>query len=316
MIQVDFGVFKKGVSMSNFDTRFINFLTLLLVLGLMSGLSACQPSKAKLYNPTQVESIIGGEESSVRFQFSNRVIYLALGAEKTKTPFGFTIRQKSNCTASALSPTLLITAAHCVLNLKASEIFAVLSSTPWDQPAIDEDWIQVSKIKIHEGFYNDDKNNISNDLALLKLSKEISTDRISKLALQTQISGSSFDLLAAGYGRTTAEINPVIPQKNPQLNSVLKHVENFDPLALTFQMDQADLKGICSGDSGGPGFIYDADTKEFYILGIASFVSIYENEKKQRDPRNLYNSCIGHGNYTNLLLYQDWIIKSSIDLGL
>ena len=47
--------------MSNYDTGFIKFLTLLLVLGLMSGLAGCSSENRSQFNPTKAESIIGGE---------------------------------------------------------------------------------------------------------------------------------------------------------------------------------------------------------------------------------------------------------------
>ncbi len=320
MNQIGFGDFLKGVTVSNFDTRFIKFLTLLLILGLMSGLSACQPKSSQTsaqreFTQTKAQSIIGGDLVKSDSVIAAKVIYLALGVEKKTTPFGFTIRQKELCTASALTTKILITAAHCVSDLAASQIYAVLSTDPWGHPLKESEWIQVEKIKVHEKFV-DQKDLIENDLALIKLSKEISIDRVSELAASDQLNLESFSLVAVGYGRTSAAVDfsTTAEENSPQLRFVTKTVQNFKALDLTFQIDQADAKGFCLGDSGGPGFIYDEQKKSFYILGITSYLSILESEKKLRDPDNTLNSCIGHGYYTNLLLHKEWLTQSISEL--
>lgn len=310
--------------MSNFDARFINFLTILLVLGLMSGLSACQETPKEKFQPTQSEAtIVGGERVDTESLFSSRVIYLALGVEKKTTPFGTTIVQKGVCTASALTRRILITAAHCVKEFTKDQIYAVMTINPWNHSLNLDEWIAVEKIKVHEKYIGKESQ-MGDDLALVKLSKDIEPERVSKLAEASEIKSTSFDIIAIGYGKTTAlnEPGPLDDenhqsqvQSNPtMLHSVIKTVEEFDANSKIFQIDQGDFKGICQGDSGGPGFVYDDAKKEFSVLGVTSFVSIFQDEKDSRDPMNLYSACIGRGNYTNLLLYKDWINKAILEL--
>jgi secreted trypsin-like serine protease len=289
----------------------------------MSSLSACHSSNTNRFVVAKEQAIIGGKNISVNSQFANRVIYLSLGVEKKKTPNGFTISQKEICTASAITTRILITAAHCVKDMKADQVYAVMTLNPWNHPLNLKEWIVAEKIKVNEHYVHTDLN-IDNDLAIIKLSKDISPERVSKIADATQTVANNLSLVAIGYGQTTAFLNPSsiednsnptqIQKQNSLLNYVMKTVETFDVTAPHFQIDQGDFKGICQGDSGGPGFIFDVDKKEFFILGITSYVSIMNNDKIQRDPSNKYNLCIGRGNYTNLLVYKDWIAQSLNEL--
>ncbi len=302
--------------MSNFDTRFINFLGILLVLGLVSGLTACGKSNQKLYSPNGIsQGVIGGEKVSEASPFSSKVIYLALGVEKQTTPFGVSVSQKGICTASAITPRILITAAHCVSQAKLGEVYAVTSVNPWSEGLIIDDWIEADQFVVHEDFKSE-PSQISNDIALIHLTKDLAPNRVSKLATSKQTVSKDMEIVAIGYGHTTALTNPPqdessqMKNQSTLLNFVLKKVENFDIASKTFSVDQGDQKGICQGDSGGPGFIYDDSKKEFFVLGVTSFVSILEVERTQRDPDKLFNNCIGRGNYTNLLQFKDWIDRA------
>jgi hypothetical protein len=85
---------------------------------------------------------------------------------------------------------------------------------------------------------------------------------------------------------------------------------------MTFAINQNDHKGFCSGDSGGPGLIYDEEKKEFLILGVVSNTSMYDSEKAKLDPKGEYSLCIGKGNYTNILKTEirTWIKEKQAEL--
>ncbi len=291
----------------------------------MSGLSACQETPSeKFSNFEKTQSkIIGGEAVDIESAFNKRVIYLALGVEKKTTQFGITISQKGLCTASALSTRVLITAAHCVKDLTKDQVYAILSSNPWNHELNMNEWVVAEKIKIHEKYVGSEEN-MGNDLALIRLSRDIDPSRVSRLAETSLAKPGALSLVSIGYGKTTA-LNKPQPEDNENdmsrvrtqptmLRAVVKTIDAYDPSAALFSINQSDGKGICQGDSGGPGFIYDNAKQEFYILGITSFVSIYSDEKLLRDPTNRYNSCIGRGNYTNIIVFKDWINTTIKDL--
>jgi secreted trypsin-like serine protease len=291
----------------------------------MSGLSACQETPSEKFSTTEKtqSQIIGGEAVDPESAFNNRVIYLALGVEKKTTQFGMTISQKGICTASALSSRILITAAHCVKGLTKDQVYAIMTTNPWNHALNLNEWIVAEKIKIHEKYVGTEEN-MGNDLALIRLSRDIEPQRISKLADASLAKAGALSLVSIGYGQTTA-LNKPRPEDNENdmarvrmqptmLRSVVKTVDSYDPAAALFSVDQGDGKGICQGDSGGPGFIYDNTKQEFYILGVTTFVSIFSDEKELRDPTNRFNSCIGRGNYTNILAFQNWITSSMKEL--
>lgn len=293
----------------------------------MSGLSACQGSPSDKFGTTEKtqSQIIGGEAVDIESKFSKRVIYLALGVEKKTTQFGMTISQKGICTASALSSRVLITAAHCVKGLTKDQVYAVMSNNPWNHQLNMNEWIVAEKIKIHEKYVGSEED-MGNDLALIRLSRDIEASRISKLADDSQAKAGSLSLVSIGYGQTTA-LNKPKPEDNENdmsrvrtqatmLRSVVKTIEAFDPTAALFSIEQEDGKGICQGDSGGPGFIYDNSKQDFYVLGVTTFVSIFSDEKQRRDPTNRFNSCIGRGNYTNILMHKPWVSSSMKELSL
>ncbi len=289
--------------MSNNDTGFIKFLILLLVLVLTSGLSACGEKYGHTYQEEEAENIIGGKSIGASSIFSRRVIYLALTAKN----------KSGTCTASALSPTILITAAHCVKDLEPSQVSAVITIDANLKSLADKDKISVQKIVIHEDYKDQTKQQgvLYNDLALLKLSQPLNPDRVSQIAVADQTT-SLLNLVSIGFGKRTplsdedSEINESAPEKNT-LYYIMKTVEKFDQKAKTFSINQNDLTGVCSGDSGGPGYIYDAELEDFLIIGVTSYISVTREEKDRLDPKDIYDKCIGHGHYSNILFYSEWI---------
>ncbi|MBC7420129.1 MAG: trypsin-like serine protease [Bdellovibrio sp.] len=289
--------------MSNNDTGFIKFLILLLVLGLTSGLSACQKQQSQIYHDNEADSILGGKQVSASSIFSQRVIYLTIGTSK----------KSSLCTASALTPNILLTAAHCVKGFASSQIKAVLSANPRDQNLSSSEQIQIEKIIIHEQYRDETKQRgvLHHDLALLKLAKPIAAQRVSRLA-QAEQTSAFLNLVSIGYGKKTALFDPspesiAMDKESPQLYFVMKTVTGYKKESETFNINQNDMTGVCSGDSGGPGFIYDEEASDFFIVGVTSYISVTKAEKEQFDPDEIYDKCIGHGYYSNVTFYRDWI---------
>ncbi len=315
-----------GFKVSNIDTGYIKIFKVLrrasLLTFVLSSLLACQPHASQIYNDTHSDSdsIMGGEPVQASSSFSKRVIYLALGVTWTMNGKTKQVKQKELCTASAISPTILLTAAHCVKGLEPAQVYAILSTNPWNHSIIESEWVKVEKILIHEKYEDlTGKNGIlHNDIALIKLSAAIPKERVSKLVKAPQVS-DNFSIVSIGYGLKSAFEQVAAPEKLEDAGSTLlyylmKNVENYNPRAALFSINQNDRTGICSGDSGGPGFIYDSEEEDFFIVGVTSFFSINDEEEKRLDPNNIYNKCIGHGHYTNVLYHLDWIQNSMLGL--
>lgn len=289
---------------------------LLLILGLMLGLTACEQHQSQLYQKNETESILGGQPVTASSLFAQRVIYLALDVEWTETATTRAVRQKGLCTASAIAPKILLTAAHCVANQKPSTVYAVLSTNPWNHNLNLNEWLKVEKIVFHSEFKDETKIKkggiIQNDVALIFLANSVPEERISQLATLQQTS-ANLDIVSIGYGVRSPLEKPTDEKKKEDDDSllyfVMKPVVDYSPHTQTFMINQNDLTGICSGDSGGPGFIYDSNAKDFFILGVTSYFALNSEEVLKFDPTFQYNQCIGRGYYSNTLYYRDWIEK-------
>ena len=300
-------------SMSKVNTGPIKFIktTAGFLLVQLLAFSSCQPQKSTSnISEQQASGIIGGSQVQNNTDpLARKMIYLAVDVVIEKTAFGTRATQKELCTATALTTKILLTAAHCVQGRKPDQLKAVLSLNPWDHLIEPNEWVDLESITIHPS-YIDANNQIKNDIALIKLAKEIPSDRVSQLATTNQFNADT-PVILAGYGSTS----PLNSQQNPytygsMLNKVTKNFEQYNPRSDSFSINQNDRRGICKGDSGGAAFIYDASTKDYYIIGINSYVSIRLSEEQQLDPENRYNACIGHGNFSNAIYFKPWISET------
>lgn len=300
-------------SMSKVNTGQIKFITTTasLLLAQLLMLSSCQPQKSTSnISEQQASGIIGGSQVQNKTDpLARKMIYLAVDVVIEKTAFGTRATQKELCTATALTTKVLLTAAHCVQGRKPDQLRAVLSLNPWDHLIDSSEWVELDSITIHPS-YTDANNQIKNDVALIKLSKEVPSERVSQLATANQFDANT-PIILAGFGITSPFNNQQTPYTyGSMLNKVTKNFEQYTPQSDSFSINQNDMKGICKGDSGGAAFIYDTSTKDYYIVGINSYVSIHVLEEQKLDPNNQYNTCIGHGNFSNAIYFKPWIAET------
>lgn len=271
---------------------------------------------ASIHDSSSQQGVIGGKAVANNSLFERKVLKLALDVEMKKQKNGaVSVTWNSQCTASAISEKVLLTAAHCVDKLRPDQVYLVLTQSPEKSPLNLKEWIKAKEIRVHEK-YQGKSTQFAYDVALILLEQDLEPDRVLKFATPDLIS-FPLDLVVIGYG-TTSDLSK--PDDNSPaiagLHFVMKSVDVFHPEAHTFSINQNDHKGFCSGDSGGPGLIYDDQTKEFFILGVVSNTSMYDNERIKLDPQNQYSLCIGQGNYMNVLNSEirAWIISGKTSL--
>jgi secreted trypsin-like serine protease len=205
------------------------------------------------------------------------------------------------CTATLISPTVLMTAAHCADGaLKIYAVFATdgIAALKQANPASNPNIVRVAASRIYPTWVGTKNGEIkgkqldAGDIALLKLAAPApATAKITRLYNGSLQQGET--LLAAGYGIDS------VGQTNNDSSGLLREANVLVAKPLVgkseFFVDQRGSNpGPCSGDSGGPTFVQSA-TGDLQQVGIVS--------------RGDENCAIG-GIYTLVPAYTSWISNS------
>lgn len=305
--------------MSNNETGFIKILLLVLVLGLSHQFSGCA-KKSNLSAAYETElsykqEILNGTEVTESSPISKKVLYLATGARLLKTPNGgYAASQTGQCTATAITTKMVLTAAHCLKQNNAiGSVYVILGRKPWKAKFNRRLWYIAEKIFIHPGYKKNSTIGTVDDIALIQLKFDLPKETVTELATASELS-STMNFTMAGFGlRSNLKNMTEIENKQNigELFQATKEITNYEINDLTISIDQHDQTGICSGDSGGPGLIYNQETKKFKTIGVVSGNQWTVADKAELDPENKLD-CFGYAIYTNIMnpVYFDWIQKT------
>ncbi len=312
-----------SVQVSNNDTGFIKILFLILILGTAtSSLFSCSDRTMKIYDGTQIskQEILNGLEVTDENPIAKKVLYLATGAKLLKTPTGgFTATQTGECTASAISSKIILTAAHCVkaINPKYDQtpdsVYIILGLKPWKSKFDSKLWYAAKKIVVYPTYKKTVAGGAPDDLALILLKNPLPPEYVTELAGISDLQATmTFTMAGFGMRSNLNSLSDTETKKNlGELFQTSKLISNYDINNLTIRIDQRDQKGICSGDSGGPGMIFNTTTQKYLTIGVVSGNSWDTAEKDKLDPQNKID-CFGFAVYTNVMnpVYFDWIQKT------
>ena len=245
---------------------------------------SCRPEAKLLAN-----GIVGGTRVQQGEKDSSTVALIMYKAGKNRNGK----EQTGFCTGAMISPKVMLTAAHCV-PAAAKDTFVIFhTSISCESLYKPEKNVQkVLKVIPHEKYIPIKSASVEseNDIAIIILEDKAPANYpIYSIAVPTEIKDSS--LFFYGYG--------VIGSNKSGMGILRKTSFSKEDFTIhesdrKVKVRQNAGKGICYGDSGGPGLV-NVKT-ESQILGVNSFVSGPDSD-----------ACNGESTLALAHSYKDWI---------
>ncbi len=274
---------------------FVGFLSFLL---LNSCSESSSDSSAKVKSPEKrscvpeselmAKGIVGGKRVNSNDKDSKSVVMILSLDDK----------DAGICTATLISPKILLTAAHCI-KVSAEKTLIVFHTAISCESGFDvtKNTQRVSKLIKHELYVPSEKTIEGvNDIALIILKEPAPTNYpIYKIANPSELKDSK--LYFYGYGVTGS---------NEGGSGILRKTSfSSEDFVVEKESDKVRVKqnrgtGICFGDSGGPGLVNI--NNEAQILGVNSFVQGPDDD-----------SCNGTSTLALAYPYKEWIRKAAQD---
>lgn len=289
-------------------------MRILLVSVAFMSLMACSQKTQTLQSAASGPAIIGGKTLSSNDPLSSSVV--AVWDEANDF----------SCTGTLIRENIVLTAAHCILgsasNLKiifSTDVYSIVDSK--DSQVHTKSTRKVLSAKVHESYKAHQNDNLDqDDIALIKFSGSLPSGYkpASLLKDEKQIERGT-EVVMAGFGVSSAQIIEIDVESMSKkkikseiesgrfacdeeltfcyelnlsgdgiLRSAQAKIQGFT--LKEFRLDESKGQGTCSGDSGGPVFLYKDQT--YLVIGVTSRGSI---------------ACDNQGIYTNTLEYLHWI---------
>lgn len=238
------------------------------------------------FSPTNsaLNGIVGGD----------RVLQTAIDANRVVMLFD---TDGAICTAIPIAPDVLLTAAHCTQgNLKKylAVFYTSLSCESGFDARNTKVVTTVKEFIIHEDYIDSASiTEMKGDLALVFLTKDIPANYpIYRIANPNSVNSSN-TLKFFGYGAVGYQLRGSGMLRRTELPSTHYRIDQEN---LKVHVDQSIGRGVCSGDSGGPGFV--EINGELQVLGVNSYVSTTDASK---------DACKDSAVMVLVDSYRDWI---------
>ncbi|WP_410587661.1 S1 family peptidase [Amycolatopsis sp. lyj-23] len=221
-----------------------------------------------------------------------------VGGVAADQPYPFTVSLHSAsgrlfCAAALITPTWVVTAAHCAYGKTPADISLRAGSNDSGQGG---EVAQPAEIVVNPAFNTQSP---AGDIALLRLPKPASA---APIGLATAASpGTATRIL--GWGQTCPKVNcGEIPTALQQLDTHIvegsKCTAAFDGTAELCTDNPGGKAGACFGDSGGPEIVRDGD--RWLLVGVTS-------RPGNNDPQCATAPSI----YTSVVAYAPWIAEKT-----
>jgi secreted trypsin-like serine protease len=197
------------------------------------------------------------------------------------------------CTATALAPELVLTAAHCVIgrHKRAVKVYQTGQSIP----------VRATTAHPHFNIASYAASRATADVALVKLAAPLPAIVAPAALADPRRVAAGETLTIAGFG-VTVDRTPIglgIPREasltvTGRPGSL--QIRLVDPKT----RDRRAGLGACVGDSGGPAFETGADGRR-RVIAVISWTTAANDEE----------GCGGLTGLTPLILYRDWIVETA-----
>jgi len=235
-------------------------------------------------NQALTSGIIGGTNATGSEDFSKSIVSV------------YNTVETSLCTASLLSDSIAVTAAHCVAGAKASDLNVLFGTDLTNGTAPAQEVVAFEANALYAT--NSEQEFNTGDIALVHFSGGLPAGyQAAKILGDFSALQNGTAVLLAGYG-----INDGVKSTGAGiLRYVQTAIENAAYSTSEVLIDQTQGRGACHGDSGGPAYVQV--NGQWLLWGVTN--------RGVNDPSN---NCSVASAYTSIPYYQSWIQTTAVKL--
>lgn len=206
--------------------------------------------------------------------------------------------QSVSCSGALLSPYVVVTAGHCLIDQSGTISTGIYVSSPGVNVSNYKGWVKVKRTYVPEEYEGDKLGGFVNnsDLGFLLLSEPIEGKTSVSLASEKQLltlKNSGSKLRVFGYGNTSdaGQISDIPNYFDGSFSSLVSADANQGYVA-------SQTASICKGDSGGP-ILYITPTK-VVLVGILTGAQLSVNCSKKLSDGKYYGNFTIINRFANL----------------